>query len=332
MTKFYLYAKDLSKPKYEYLIKNRENAGIKHVNDGNAFIECSNTMDDVYKSIDDYNPNRRRKIIVFDDMIADIMTNKKFQAIIKELFIRCRKINISLVFITQSYFSVPKDVRLNSTHYFVMKINNKRELQTIAISHSADIDHKDFMKIYREYTKESYTFLTIDTTLPSRNPLRFRKNLFDAFKNMPVTDQIKILDRRIKQNEAQHDLDMKAAKISAFSSNNLDKYEHLTDEDLGLKPSTVEPAKFEYSPLGKILNKSLSEDDEKEGILKRLENIKNKIDQLLNRFNTTNKIPKNKTNSQSKKLIYNVEYSFAKLRNIDDIKKYRQYFITRFYV
>ena len=79
-----MYGKDLSEPKYEYLIKNRKNAGIKHVNDGNAFIEYSNTMDDVYKNIDDYNPNRRRKIlIVFDDMIADIMTNKKFQAIIK---------------------------------------------------------------------------------------------------------------------------------------------------------------------------------------------------------------------------------------------------------
>ena len=152
------------------------------------------------------------------------MTKKKSQAMIKELLIRCRKINISLVFITQSYFFVPKDVRLNSTHYFIMKINNKRELQTIAISHSAGIDRKDFMKIYREYTKESYTFFTIDTTLPSRNPLRFRKNLFDALKNMPVTDQIKILDRRIKQNEAKHDLDMEAAKISAFSSNNSNKY------------------------------------------------------------------------------------------------------------
>ena len=87
-------------------------------------------MDGVYENINDYNPNRRRKIlIVFDDMIADIMTNKKFQAIIEELFIRCRKMNISLIFITQSYFSVPKDVRLNSTHYFIMKINNKRELQ-----------------------------------------------------------------------------------------------------------------------------------------------------------------------------------------------------------
>ena len=115
--KIYLYAKDLSKPKDEYLIKKRENAGIKHLNDPKAFIEYSNTMDDVYENIDDYNPNRKRKIlIVFDDMIADMMGNKKFRAIIKELFIRCRKLNISLVFITQSYFPVPKDVRLISTH------------------------------------------------------------------------------------------------------------------------------------------------------------------------------------------------------------------------
>ena len=109
-----MYARDLSESKYEHLIKDPENAGIKHLNESKAFIECSNTMDDVYVNINDYNPNRRRKILIaFDDMIADIMTNKKFQAILKELFIRCRKINISLVFITQSYFSVPKDVRLS---------------------------------------------------------------------------------------------------------------------------------------------------------------------------------------------------------------------------
>ena len=106
-------------------------------------------MGDVY-NIDDYNANRRRKIlIVFDDMIADIMTNKKFQAIIKELFIRCRKFNISLVFITQSYFSVPKEVRLNSIHYLIMKIHNKRELQNIAIIHLADIDYEDLQKMYK---------------------------------------------------------------------------------------------------------------------------------------------------------------------------------------
>ena len=163
--KVYLYARDLSDPKYEYLIKKREDVGIKHVNNSNAFIECSNTMDDVYENIHDYNPNRRRKILIaFDDMIADIMTDKKFQAIIKKLFIRCRKLNISFVFITQSYFSVPKDVRLNSTHYLIMKINNRKELQNIAINHSEDIDYKDFMKIYRECTKKPFNFLTIDTT------------------------------------------------------------------------------------------------------------------------------------------------------------------------
>ena len=169
-----MYAKDLSDSKYEYLINKRENAGIKHLNDSNAFSECSNTMDDVYHNIDHYNPSRERKILtIFDDMIADIMDNKKFQAIIKELFIRCRKLNISLVFITQSYFSVPKDVRLNTTHYFIMKINNKRELQNLAINHSADIEYQDFKKIYRECTKKPYNFLTIDTTLPASDPLRF---------------------------------------------------------------------------------------------------------------------------------------------------------------
>ena len=179
--KIYLHAKDLSEPKYEFLIKNGENAGIKHVNNSKALIECSNTMDDVYENINDYNPSRKRKVlIIFDDMIADIMSNKKFQTIIKQLFIRCRRLNVSLVFITQSYFSVPKDVRLNSTHYLIMKINNKRELQNISLNHSSDIDYKDFIKIYRECIKEPYSFLTIDTTLPASNPLRFRKNLFDT--------------------------------------------------------------------------------------------------------------------------------------------------------
>ena len=141
-------------------------------------------MDDVYENIDECNPRRRRKIlIVFDDMIAGIMSNKKFQAVVKELFIRCRKLNISLVFITQSYFSVLKDFRLNSTHYLIMKINNRKELQNIAVNHSADINDKDFMKIYRECTKEQHSFLTIDTTLPTSDPLRFRKNLFHSYKN-----------------------------------------------------------------------------------------------------------------------------------------------------
>ena len=107
------------------------------------------------------------------------MTNKKFQAIIKELLIRCRKLSISLVFITQSYFSVPKEVRLNATHYLIMRIHNKRELQKIATNHSADIDYEDVMKICGKCTSEPNIFLTIDTTLPVDDSLRFRKDPLD---------------------------------------------------------------------------------------------------------------------------------------------------------
>ena len=177
----YLYAKDFSEPKYEFFIKKRENAGRKHLNYLNTLTECSNTMNDVYENIDDYNLCRKIKIlIVFDDMIADVTGNKKFQAIINELFIRCRKLNISLVFIPQSYFSDPKDIRLNSTHYLIMKINNRKELQNIAISHSVGINYNNFMRICRECTRELFNFLTVDATLPASDPLRFRKNLFDS--------------------------------------------------------------------------------------------------------------------------------------------------------
>ena len=137
-------------------------------------------MQDVYKNIDEYNPDKENKIlIVFDDMIADMIHNKKLDSIVTDLFIRGRKLNISLAFITQSYFKVPKDVRLNTSHFFIPKISNKRELQQIAINHSSDINTKDFANIYRKCTAEPYSFLVNDTTLASNNPLRFRKNLFN---------------------------------------------------------------------------------------------------------------------------------------------------------
>ena len=174
-----MYAKVPYEAKYQYLINKREGVGINHFNDPKAFIEYSNDMHDIYKNIDEYNPDKENKIlIVFDDMIADMIHNKKLNSIVTELFIRGRKLNISLVFITQSYFKVPKDVRLNTTHFFISKIPNKRELQQIAINHSSDINTKDFANIYRKYTAEPYSFLVDDTTLPSNNPLRFRKNLF----------------------------------------------------------------------------------------------------------------------------------------------------------
>ena len=140
-------------------------------------------MRDVYKNIEDYNPGRERKILIVFDMIAYMINNKKLNPIVTELFIRGRKLNISIVFITQSYFKVPKDVRLNSRHFFIMKILNKRELPQIALNHSSDIDFKDFMKIYKECTKEPYSFLVNDTTLQSDNPLRFRYNLFGYYNN-----------------------------------------------------------------------------------------------------------------------------------------------------
>ena len=112
-----------------------------------TILKYSNDMHDVYKNIEDYNPDKDYKnLIVFDDMIAH-MINNKLNSIVTKLFIRGRKLNISLVFITQSYFKVPKDVRLNTTHFFIAKIRNKRELQQIARNHSSDIRTEDFINI-----------------------------------------------------------------------------------------------------------------------------------------------------------------------------------------
>ena len=112
-------------------------------------------------------------------MITDMINNKKLNPVVTELIIRGRKLNISIVFITQSYFKVPKDIRLNSTNFFIMKIPNRRELQQIALNHSSDIYFKDFIKIYKKCTVEPYSFLVNATTLPSDDPLRFRKNLLE---------------------------------------------------------------------------------------------------------------------------------------------------------
>ena len=157
--KIYLCAKDSYEAKYQYLINIREKVGIDHHDDPRAYIEYSNDMHDVYKNIDEYNLDEENKtLIVFDDMIADIINNRKLDWIVTKLFISGRKLNISLVFIMQSYFKVPKDVRLNTTHSFIAKIPYKRELQQIAINHSSDISTKDFVNICRECTAEPYSF------------------------------------------------------------------------------------------------------------------------------------------------------------------------------
>ena len=162
MDKIHLYAKNLCEPKYHFLVEKCKDAVIKNLGDPSTFTEYANTMDYVYSTINDYNPKNKRKILfVFDYMIPDIMTNQKFKTINKELFIRCRKLHISLVFITQSYFKVPEDVRLNSTHYLIMKIDNRRKLQNIVIDHSTDINYEDFMKIYRICTRFRKNFLIL---------------------------------------------------------------------------------------------------------------------------------------------------------------------------
>ena len=139
---------------------------MKHLNDPKAFTEFSNDMQDVYKNIEEYNIGKKCKILIVFDMIDDMINNRKLNPVVTELFIRGTKLNISIVFITQSYFKVPKDVRLNSTHFFIMKIPNKRERQT-ALHLSLDID--------------IFLFLGNDTTLPSDNPLKYRKNLLNKY-------------------------------------------------------------------------------------------------------------------------------------------------------
>ena len=171
--KIYLYAEDLREPKYEYLINKKEQAGIKNLNDLHAFIEYSDDMNDVLDDINNYNQNRDKKVlIVFDDLIADIEYNKNFKRIIKELFYRARKISVSIVFITQSYFKALKDAILNSTHYILMKIGNKKELKSIAEEKSSHLDYKDFLKIYNYCTKEPYSFMTIDARPTATIPFK----------------------------------------------------------------------------------------------------------------------------------------------------------------
>ena len=171
-------------------------------------------MNDIYENIEECNPNKKRKIFfVFNDMIADILSNKKRNPIVTKLFISGRKVNIYLVFIAQSYFAVPKNIRLNSAHFFVMKIPNKRELQQIAFNSSSDIDFKDFMNLYKKCTARPYSFLVIDATLASDNPSRFRKNLLERIQKLVLT-----IDNKIGDEKLQYGINREAAKKSDRTS------------------------------------------------------------------------------------------------------------------
>ena len=206
-------------------------------------------MNDVLEDINNYNKKRDKKVlIIFDDMIADIMRSEKFKAIVKELFIRCRKLNISIVFITQSYFRTPKDARLNSTHYILMKVGNKKELKSIAEENSGHLGFKDFLKIYNYCTKDPYSFMMVDTRPTAR--VTFKKN------------------RKV---------DRLNAEISAFSSGDLNKYEFLKRIDLNYKPNALDKARFEFSLLGQTFNTGLDKNAQgyqEEGIIKLLKDIR----------------------------------------------------------
>ena len=190
--KIYLYAKDIHEPKYEYLINKREQVGIKNLNDPHAFIEYSDDMN-VFDDFNDYNKNRDKKVLlIFDDMNADIEYNKNFKRIIKELLYGARKINVSIVFITQSNFRTLKDARLNSTHYLLMRIDNKKELKRIAEEKSGHLDYKDFFKMYNYCTKDPYSFMTVDTRPTATIP--FKKN-FDETIPEPNSSEYSSLER-----------------------------------------------------------------------------------------------------------------------------------------
>ena len=159
------------------LINKRESTGSQYLNDSKPFIEHSNDMDDIYENIEEYIINKKRKIlIVFDYLIADMLSNKKLNPIVTELFVRGRTAKWDCV-ITQSYFAVPKNIRLISNNYFIMKISNKIDFQQIAFNHSSDLDFQNFMNLYKKSIAEPYSLLVTDTTLPSDNFSHFRINL-----------------------------------------------------------------------------------------------------------------------------------------------------------
>ena len=161
------------KKNISFLLKKRESTELKYFNDPKVFIEYLNDMQDVDKNIEEYNIGRKRKILtVFDDMIADMINDKKLNPMVTELSIRGRKLNIPITFITQSHFKSQK------MYIFIMKFPNKRKLQQTALNYSSYIDFKDFIKIYKKCTAEPYSYLINDTTLPSEIILQDLEKIF----------------------------------------------------------------------------------------------------------------------------------------------------------
>ena len=178
--KFDLHAKDPYDAKYQFLTNKQESTGLNNLYYSKGSIKYLNDMGDIYRNFEEYNPNKKRKtLIVMMIWLLIQLVIKKLNPIVNELFIRRRKLNVSLVFIIQSYFAIPKNIRLNSTDYLVMRIPDKRELQQIAFNHLSHNDFKDFMNLCKKCTEKPY-FLIIDTNLASESSSRFRKNLLET--------------------------------------------------------------------------------------------------------------------------------------------------------
>ena len=179
---------------------------------------------------------------------------KKLNPVVSELFIKGRKLNISLAFITQSCFAVPKNIRLNSTHYFITKILCKAELQQVAFNHSSDIDFKNFVNCCKKCTAKPYSFLATDSSLVSDNLLRFRENLLERIWKLIMT-----IDSNIRDEKLLYYIKREAVKISALSSSKINNYEYLTGEEIlsNDQSEIIEQAKFTYSFLGKGFKKQI---------------------------------------------------------------------------
>ena len=150
---------------------------IENIKNPNVFIGYSQTIHDIYETLEDYNPTKKRTVLIVFDDIVDLESNQKLSPIVFELFLMRRKLSISLVFISRSYFKVRKTIRLNATHDFNVNILNKSELQQVPPNHLCNIDLKELMKLDKYYTKALYSFLENNTILSSDHPLRFRMNL-----------------------------------------------------------------------------------------------------------------------------------------------------------
>ena len=235
-------------------INEREKIVSKKLKKTKAFIDYLQAIDDVYENLKEYNPTKKRKVLlVFDDMIADMDIYKRLSYIATELFLNWgRNLNISKL-----YFKKPKTIRVNAKYCFIIKISNKRELKETGSNHSSDIKFKDFIKLYKDYNKEPFPFLVNDTTLPSDNAQGLKR----TYHKTTISKKIKTIHNKVEQNKAQYDLDRQIVKISTLSSGNVDKYEFLTRKDvlsekfLLEKPAPIK--RFEYSLLGSELKEQI---------------------------------------------------------------------------